>query len=116
MLKCSRCCKELSEEEFSVNPKSGAFYKVCDNCRNKSKEYYENNKEYYKGYRENNKDKRKEYQKEYYENNKDKIKERDKKYRENNKDKMKEYQKEYAQRGALYSTYKDKFHSNEDIR
>ena len=65
----------MSEEEFSVNPKSGAFYKLCDRCRNKKKES-------------------------------------NKKYRENNK----EYDKEYARREALYSTFKDRFHRNEEIR
>ena len=158
MLKCSRCRKELSDEEFSVNPQSGVLYKCCDKCRDKLKEsckkYYENNKEYFKEYMkeyyeknkdkrkeylENNKDKikeqRKEYMKEYYknnkeyfkeyrENNKDKIKERDKKYREKNKDKLKEYHKEYNKeymkeyyhKGALYSTFKDRFHPNEEIK
>ena len=118
----------MPEEEFSINPKSGVFYKVCDNCRNKLKEsckkYYENNKdkrkEYDKEYKEKNKDKIKEYMKEYRENNKDKKKEYQKEYQkeyyENNKDKIKEYSKEYAQRGALYSSYKDKFHHNEEIR
>ena len=108
-MKCSWCYRKLSEEEFSVNPKSGAFYKLCDRCRNKKKE---SNKKY----RENNKDKKKEYQKEYREKNKDEIKEYSKEYYENNKDKKKEYQKEYAQKGALYSTYKDRFHHNEEIR
>ena len=135
MLKCSKCNKELSEEAFSVNPKSGVFYKCCDKCRNKRKEYYKNNKdkikeqwkeyyennkdkikeqnkEYFKEYREKNKDKKKEYNKEYYKNNKEYFKE----YLENNKDKLKEQKKEYAQRGALYSTYKDRFHHNEEIR
>ena len=54
MLKCSHCRKKLPEEEFSINPKSGVLYKICDNCRNKLKESC---KKYY----ENNKDKRKEY-------------------------------------------------------
>ena len=105
MLKCSRCHRKMSEEEFSVNPKSGAFYKVCDKCRNKQKESC-------KKYRENNK----EYFKEYYEKNKDKRKEQMKEYRENNKDKVKKQKKEYAQKGALYSSYKDRFHHNEEIR
>ena len=53
----------MSEEEFSVNPKSGVLYKCCDNCRK--------------------------YVKKYYENNKDKINEQTKEYRKNNKDKLK---------------------------
>ena len=105
MLKCSWCHRKLSEEEFSVNPQSGVFYKCCDRCRNKSKESS-------KKYRENNKDKIKEQMKGYRENNKEYFKE----YREKNKDKLKEQNKEYNQRGALYSTYKDRFHPNEEIR
>ena len=47
-------------------------------------------KEYYKEYREKNKDNHKEYFKEYRENNKDKINEKNKEYYENNKDKINE--------------------------
>ena len=79
------CKKELSEEEFSINPKTGEYYKNCDLCKEYHKEYYEQNK-----------DKLKEYDKKYREQNKDKIKEKKKKYKEQNKDKLKEYQKEYS--------------------
>ena len=40
-MRCSRCKKELSEEEFSINPKTGEYYKQCNSCR----EYYKQNKE-----------------------------------------------------------------------
>ena len=63
MLKCSKCHRKLSEEEFSINPQSGVLYKCCDKCRNKNKE---SSKKYY--------EKNKDYKKEYYENNKDKLK------------------------------------------
>jgi hypothetical protein len=56
-------------------------------------------KDYYKEYREKNKEKIKQQRKEYRENNKEKIKEQQKinskKYRENNKEKRAEEQKEY---------------------
>ena len=137
-MRCTCCGKELSEEEFSINPKTGEYYKNCNLCREYHKEYYEQNKdkmkEYWKEYREQNKDrikernkkyyeqnkdKRKEYQKEYSEQNKDKIKEYKKEYREQNKDKIKEKNKEYREQNrdkikeycksnALYETYKDK--------
>ena len=84
-MRCVSCKRELSEEEFSINPKTGEYYKHCNSCREKDKEY-----------REQNKDKLKEYDKEYREQNKDKIKEKKKKYKEQNKDKLKEYQKEYS--------------------
>ena len=124
----------MSGEEFSINHKTGEYYKQCNLCR----EYYEQNKdkmkEKKKDYREQNKDKIKEKDKEYYkqnkdkikerkkeyyeqnkdrikdyrEQNKDKIKERDKEYYKQNKDKKKEYWKEYNRSNALYETYKDR--------
>tara|TARA_R100000541_G_scaffold9041_3_gene16614 strand:- start:56 stop:508 length:453 start_codon:yes stop_codon:yes gene_type:complete len=50
-------------------------------------------KEYFKAYRENNKEHRKEYNKEWRKNNKEHWKE----YRENNKEHRKAYNKEYKQ-------------------
>jgi len=50
-----------------------------------------NREDYYRKYREENKEKIKEHNKEYKENNKEKIKEKGKEYREENKDKRKEY-------------------------
>ena len=85
-MRCTCCIKELSEEECSINPKTGEYYKHCNSCREKDKEY-----------REQNKDKIKEYQKEYQ-----------KEYYEQNKDIIKEYQKEYCKSNALYEKYKDK--------
>ena len=57
-----------------------------------NKEYYENNKDYYKEYlkqyRENNKEYIQEYNKEYRENNKELIKELKKNWYEKNKEKF----------------------------
>ena len=55
------------------------------------KEYYQDNKEKIKQYREENKEYLKEYMKEYILDNKDKIQEYTKEYREDNKDKIKQY-------------------------
>ena len=61
------------------------------NCKEKQREYYQNNKEriqeYRKNYKKNNLKKIREMEKKYRENNKDKIKE----YRENNKEKQREW-------------------------
>ena len=74
------------------------YYKeYYENNRERIKEYYENNKEYYKEYYENNRERIKEYNKEYRENNKERIKEYKKEYRENNKERIKEYKKEYRE-------------------
>ena len=103
---CSKCRKEFSEKEFSINPKTGEYYKTCNSCLEWVKEYREKNKDKIKEYYEQNKDKRKEYTKKYYEQNKDKILEHRKEYREQNKDKLKEYSKEYTKK--YYEQNKDK--------
>ena len=56
--------------------------------------------EYYKKYREDNKDKLKDYLRKYREKNKDylrKYREKNRKYREENKDKLREYGKKYRE-------------------
>ena len=118
--RCTKCGenKPNTNEYFYFQNKSKGTLrsrcKVCNNDKDKGKEYYENNKDkilkYKKKYYENNKDKLKKCR----ENNKDKIRERDKKYRENNKDKIreyrennKEYYKEYRENNKEH--YKDLF-------
>ena len=106
MRKCAACKKELSVDNFSINPKSGELYKCCNSCKEKVKAYREANKEkiaeQYKAYREANKEKiaeqckayreaNKEKMKAYREANKEKIAERMKSYYEANKEKMKSY-------------------------
>ena len=135
MRKCSKCGKELSVDNFSINPKSGELYKSCNVCieymksysetnKEKKKSYYEANKEKIleknKSYYEANKEKIAEKKKSYYEANKEKIAERDKSYREANKEKIaerdksyyvanKEKKKAYKEAKALYKTYKNSF-------
>ena len=74
--------------------------------------------EYYRRYREKNKDKVAEQQKRYREKNKDKVAEQQKRYREKNKDKVAEQQKRYyeknkdkvaEQQKRYYKKNKDKY-------
>ena len=124
MRKCAACKKELSVDNFSINPKSGELYKCCNSCKEKVKAYREANKEkiaeQYKAYREANKEKIAERFKSYYEANKEKIVERAKSYyeanneqckayREANKEKIAERMKSYREAKALYKTYENSF-------
>ena len=112
MRKCVSCKKELSVDNFSINPKSGELCKCCNYCKEQKKFYREANKEKIaerdKFYREANKEMIKERNKAYYESNKEKInkrnkayyeenKERNKAYREANKEKIAEWMKVYRE-------------------
>ena len=85
--------------EAELKRREGQFIKN-NKCVNEviagrtGKEYYQDNKEYFKQYRENNKEHIKEYKKEYCKNNKELIAERDKKYKEANKEAIAERKKE----------------------
>jgi hypothetical protein len=74
-----------------------------------TKEEYQKHKEYYKEYREKNKEHLTEYRKEWYENNKEHRKEYDKKYSKewykNNKEHKTQYNKEYKQTDAGKKTH-----------
>ena len=96
-MRCSKCGKELSEEGFSINPKTGKYYKQCNSCREYIEQNKEKWKEYWKEYSEQNRDRIKERKKKYYEQNKDRINEKSKEYREQNKDKIKEYREKNIQ-------------------
>ena len=99
--KCSKCGKELSVDNFSINPKTGELYKSCNVCIEYMKSYSEANKEkiaeYRKSYREANKEKIAERMKSYREANKEKIAEHKKSYREANKEKIAEQRKAYRE-------------------
>jgi len=98
MKNCSTCKIEKELSEFiKDNTKKDGLKTQCKSC---TKQWRENNKDYYKEWKEKNKD----YYKEWRENNKEKNKkktennkEKNKKKRENNKEKIKEYRKEYYQ-------------------
>ena len=113
---------ELHKKERDILEQLGAT--LNSQIPNRSiKEWKDNNKEYFKVYRENNKEKFKEYHKEYFkdykENNKEKIKEKLKKYYENNKEKYNKKSKEKVEcdicnkvmnKGSL-NTHKKKIHN-----
>ena len=101
-LKCARHNLEISIDKFSINSKTNDYYKQCDDCRNKMKEWREKNKEkdrasklksYHKlkngdrfiEYKEKTKGHRLEYYKEYNANRKDKMSEYNRKWKENNR-------------------------------
>ena len=91
MRKCKHCGKELSVDNYSINPKSGELYKSCNVCIEQMKSYYEANKEKKKSYYEANKEKILENKKFYREANKEKIAEWQKSYNEANKEQRKAY-------------------------
>jgi hypothetical protein len=109
---CSKCNleKNVCEYHKNKNNKDGVnrYCKLC--AINRSKEYYEKNKEkilllykdsrseYNKEYRKKNKEKEKERFKKYYYDNLDKMKERQKLYKENNSDKLKLSQQKSKQK------------------
>ena len=125
--KCSRCKKELSVDNFSINPKTGKLYTQCNICIEYGKSYYkankekiaeymksyrEANKEYMKSYREANKEKIAEQNKFYYEANKEKIAEQMKSYREANKEKISEHMKSYREANKEY--FKSYYEANKE--
>ena len=106
MRKCMTCKKELSADNFSINPKSGELYKCCNSCREYLKSYREANKEKIakcrKSYYETNKEKIAKWRKSYYETNKEKYAKLSKSYREANKEKYAEYREANKEKIAEY--------------
>lgn len=90
---CPCTCKE------ELLKREGELIREKKNCVNKiipgrtDKEYYDDNKEKYKQYRLDNKEKTKIYDKQYRIDNEEKIKERYKVYYDTNKEKIKERKK-----------------------
>ena len=81
------------EDGVCINQRrSGLISKEEGYDQQKSKHYYEKNKDKIKQYREQNKDKRREY---------------DRQYREQNKDKRREYDRQYRQRKKLEKQLKE---------
>ena len=93
---CAKCHEIKSVNEFSrdKNKTDGLSSQCKQCCKQRTKQWRENNKEhrkeYDKQYYENNKEHKKEYHKQWHENNKEYRKECDKQWYENNK----EYKKE----------------------
>jgi hypothetical protein len=85
-----------------------------DKIAEQKKAYYEANKEYFKAYREANKDKIAEQKKTYYEANKDKIAEQNKAYYEANKEYFKAYYEANKDKIKAYrEANKDKIRAKE---
>ena len=105
-------CEDINQ----LTAREGYYIRNTKGCVNKyimgrtTEEYYEDNKEkikeyrdqykekiiiYNKEYYEDNKDKLKKYKKEWYEKNKEQIKIQQKEYKDQHKEEKKEYQKEY---------------------
>jgi hypothetical protein len=97
--------KKEYEEVYRINNKD-KFKVYYENNKNKLKQMSKNYniknkdkiKEYKKQHHQKNKDKFNQINKEYREKNKDKIKEKSKEYQKKNKDKIKEKSKEYYQK------------------
>ena len=81
------------------------------------KEYRKDNKDKLTVYYENNKDMIKQIQKNYYENNKDKVKQMQKEYANKNKDILRDKQKEYreANKDKTKEYLKDYNQKNKDV-
>ena len=111
---CTKCGKTLpATTEYFYKAKNGKYglESICKKCRaeqgkqyreshkneiaERSKQYYEDNKDKKKQYYKDNKDKKSEYDKQYYKDNKDKILEYYKQHYKDNKDKKSEYDKQY---------------------
>lgn len=85
---CSIC-----GEEFTDRNKYSSYCKPCK--REYSKQYYINNKDYYKQYSKQYYNDNKDYYKDYYIDNKEQYKQHNKQYYEDNKDYCKQYNKQY---------------------
>jgi hypothetical protein len=124
---CSRCKEERNIELFSKNKrKKDGIDSICKICvKEKSKNYYNNNREKVlekqRSYNDENKEKRlayskktkeerKEYKKEYYEKNRDSLLAYAKEYRKNNREKALEYQREYTKSNREYIAKRDKWY------
>lgn len=91
--KCSKCNEEKELSEFYKDKYSKDLHRC--KCKECSKKYREENKEYNSDYRKKNAENRKLYDKEYRIKNPEKLKERRKKYTQENSDKIKSKVSEY---------------------
>ena len=117
--RCTKCGEWLVASTYNFHKDKQCEYGLksqCKKCRaERSKQYYEDNKdkisEYHKQWYENNKDKILEQHKQYYEGNKDKKLEQCKQYYEGNRDKILEYQKQYRENNKdKISEYMKQYH------
>ena len=73
-MQCSRCGHSKEKMDFTKNPKTNEFYKICNECR----QYKQDNREHIL-------EQGREYMKEYYQKNREQILEKKKEHRDNNK-------------------------------
>lgn len=94
--KCKKCGRWLVANTVNFYKHKGGKYGLrseCKECVNgRSKEHYKENEEYYKNYREENKNYYSEYHKKWYKENREKKKEYDKKWYKENKQRREQKQ------------------------
>ena len=122
--RCTKCGEWLVASTYNFHKDKQCEYGLksqCKKCRaERSKQYYEDNKdkisEYHKQYYEGNKDKKLEQHKQYYENNKDKKLEQCKQYYEGNRDKILEQCKQYYEdnKDKISEYHKQWYENNKD--
>lgn len=112
--KCTKCGEEksITDGDFSKRKDSkDGYLGCCKTCqKNRTKEYYENNKEeikeqrkgYSKEYREKNRESMIKYSKEYRAINKDSVSKKSKDYYKSNKDSRKEYREKNRKKNKEY--------------
>ena len=115
--KCGTCRCYLKSENTVIKP-SGLYYTNCLRCRNKLKQYRENNREKLlekgKQYRENNRGKLLEKGKQYWKNNREILSGKKKQYWKNNREILSEKNKQYREnnRGKLIEKGKQYWKNN----
>lgn len=103
---CSKCGEILVANSMNFRRQKDGKFGLISRCKRCEKEYY-------KEYRENNKEEIKEYKKEYYENNKEEINKKNKEYYENNKEEILKKHKEYRENNKEYfKEYKKQYKEN----
>lgn len=108
MKKCTKCNEEKSFDNFCKQKRyKDGYQSQCRSCINeKTKQYYQENKEikkeYFKQYREENKELINKKLKKYYQENKEYYKEYNKKNKERLNDYYKQYNKQRRQNDLLF--------------
>ena len=116
--KCSNCGEVKEAKYFDFNSdKASGLSSMCKLCR--SLHYQEIKplkREYWKEYRENNREQIAQYQEEYRNFNRESIRDNRKIYVQKNKDKVRASQKDWARKYASYDSYSEQIGYAEVIR
>lgn len=117
---CNKCGIEKEISEFEFRKDTGKYRNTCRECRkNYCKNWYNQNINHIKEYREINKEKITENSKMYYEEHKEHLKEYSKNFRIENKEYYTKYNKKYKEENKeKISEYNKKYNllKNNDIR